>query len=61
LNNYEFDKANPIVLEIIQLFNINLDSLKKLEPKEREKMLQEMLQSRIEESIKIVDKGKPED
>jgi hypothetical protein len=61
LHNYDFDKANPIVKEIAQLFRINLESIGKMEPAQRQKMLQQVLQDRIEESMRVVERKGEED
>ena len=40
------------------MFSINLETIAKLDPKERKEFLDAKLQSKIEESIRIVDKMK---
>lgn len=54
MHSYDLDKANPVVLEIAQLFGLNLDSIRKMEPEQRQKLMQDIIQSRIEEGLKIV-------
>jgi hypothetical protein len=56
LHNYDFDRANPIVDEIAQIFGIRIDTIKQLPPKERKELLEGKIQGKIEEGIRIVDK-----
>lgn len=61
MHSYDFDKNIPVVLEIAQMFNLNLDSIRKMEPEQRQKLMQNIIQSKIEEGLKIVEKGKEEE
>ena len=61
LQNYHLDKSHPIVKEIAQIFNINLDSLQHLEPKERSRFLFDKIYQKMEEGFKIIDKIKDGD
>ena len=61
MHSYDFDKANPMVLEIAQLFGLSLDSLRKMEPEQRQKLMQDIIQNRIEEGLRIVEKGREEE
>lgn len=54
LTNYDFDKANPTAIQIAHIFNINLDSIKRMEPAQRQKYLQEMMMAKIEETTRII-------
>jgi len=43
------------------MFNINLESFNKMDPKEREKVLYDKIYGKVQESLKILEKRRDED